>query len=347
MKIGIVILNYNGVDLLKKFLPSVINNSEKHQIYVIDNNSNDNSVDFVEKNFKEIIIIRNEENYGFAKGYNEGLKQINEEVVCLLNNDVEVTTNWLNPVLKTFQTEIETVVVQPKILDFKNKNMFEYAGAAGGFIDYYGYPYCRGRIFGEIEKDNGQYDDDIEIFWASGACFFIRKNVFDELNGFDENFYCHMEEIDLCWRIENLQKGYKKKFIHNCTVYHLGGGSLDYNDPKKLFYNVRNHKWMLIKNTNESYTYNLNPFSVFTVITWINFLFVLNNLLSLKFFHSIEIIKGYFSVRGVKDGKTINLDHNYYLLRSDNKKPKYYVIYSIIYNYLILRKRKFSELNKE
>ena len=347
MKIGIVILNYNGVDLLKKFLPSVINNSEKHQIYVIDNNSNDNSVDFVEKNFKEIIIIRNEENYGFAKGYNEGLKQINEEVVCLLNNDVEVTTNWLNPVLKTFQKEIETVVVQPKILDFKNKNMFEYAGAAGGFIDYYGYPYCRGRIFGEIEKDNGQYDDDIEIFWASGACFFIRKNVFDELNGFDENFYCHMEEIDLCWRIENLQKGYKKKFIHNCTVYHLGGGSLDYNDPKKLFYNVRNHKWMLIKNTNESYTYNLNPFSVFRVITWINFLFVLNNLLSLKFSHSIEIIKGYFSVWGVKDGKTINLDHNYYLLRSDNKKPKYYVIYSIIYNYLILRKRKFSELNKE
>ena len=175
MKIGIVILNYNGVDLLKKFLPSVINNSEKHQIYVIDNNSNDNSVDFVEKNFKEIIIIRNEENYGFAKGYNEGLKQINEEVVCLLNNDVEVTTNWLNPVLKTFQTEIETVVVQPKILDFKNKNMFEYAGAAGGFIDYYGYPYCRGRIFGEIEKDNGQYDDDIEIFWASGACFLLGK----------------------------------------------------------------------------------------------------------------------------------------------------------------------------
>ncbi len=347
MKIGIVILNYNGVDLLKKFLPSVINNSEKHQIYVIDNNSNDNSIDFVEKNFKEIIIIRNEENFGFAKGYNKGLKQINEEVVCLLNNDVEVTKNWLNPVLKTFQTEIETVVVQPKILDFKNKNMFEYAGAAGGFIDYYGYPYCRGRIFGEIEKDYGQYDNDIEIFWASGACFFIRKNVFDELNGFDENFYCHMEEIDLCWRIENLQKGYKKKFIHNCTVYHLGGGSLDYNDPKKLFYNVRNHKWMLIKNTNESYTYNLNPFSLFTVITWINFLFVLNNLLSLKFFHSIEIIKGYFSVWGVKDGKTINLDHNYYLLRSDNKKPKYYVIYSIIYNYLILRKRKFSDLNKE
>ena len=223
--------------------------------------------------------------------------------------------------------------------------MFEYAGAAGGFIDYYGYPYCRGRIFQEIEKDNGQYDNNIEIFWASGACFFIRRSVFNELGGFDENFYNHMEEIDLCWRIENLQKGYKKKFIYKSKVYHLGGGSLDYDDPKKLFYNVRNHKWMLIKNTNESYVFNFNPFSVFNIIHWINLLFVINNLLNLKFFHSIEIIKGYFSVWGFKDGVKINMDQNYYLLRSDNKKPKYYVIYSIIYNYLILRKRKFSDLN--
>jgi GT2 family glycosyltransferase len=155
-----------------------------------------------------------------------------------------------------------------------------------------------------------------------------------------------MEEIDLCWRIENLQKGYKKKFVYKSTVYHLGGGSLDYSDPKKLFYNVRNHKWMLIKNTNESYIFNFNPFSIFNIIHWINLLFVLNNLLNLKFFHAIEIIKGYFSVWGFKDGVKINMDQNYYLLRSDNKKPKYYVIKSIIYNYLILRKRKYSQLNK-
>ena len=335
MRIGIVILNWNGEDLLKKFLPSVYNNSEGHQIYVVDNNSNDNSIVTIEKNFKKIKIIQNKENYGFAKGYNEGLKQINEEVICLLNNDVEVTRNWLNPVLKTFKTEKETVVIQPKILDFKNKNMFEYAGAAGGFIDYYGYPYCRGRIFGEIEKDNGQYDDDIEIFWASGACFFIRKRVFDELGGFDENFYNHMEEIDLCWRIENLKKTYKKKFLYQSVVYHLGGGTLDYNDPKKLFYNVRNHKWMLIKNTNENYIFNFNPFSVFAIIPWFNLLFALYNLLSLKFTHSTQIVKGMFSE-----------DKNYYLLRSNNKKPKYYVIYSVIFKYLILKKKKFSELNK-
>jgi len=335
MRIGIVILNWNGEDLLKKFLPSVYNNSEGHQIYVVDNNSNDNSIVTIEKNFKKIKIIQNKENYGFAKGYNEGLKQINEEVICLLNNDVEVTRNWLHPVLKTFKTEKETVVIQPKILDYKNKNMFEYAGAAGGFIDYYGYPYCRGRIFGEIEKDNGQYDDDIEIFWASGACFFIRKRVFDELGGFDENFYNHMEEIDLCWRIENLKKTYKKKFLYQSVVYHLGGGTLDYNDPKKLFYNVRNHKWMLIKNTNENYIFNFNPFSVFAIIPWFNLLFALYNLLSLKFTHSTQIVKGMFSE-----------DKNYYLLRSNNKKPKYYVIYSVIFKYLILKKKKFSELNK-
>ena len=335
MKIGIVILNWNGEDLLKKFLPSVYNNSEGHQIYVVDNNSNDNSIGIIKENFKKIKIIQNKENYGFAKGYNEGLKQINEEVICLLNNDVEVTRNWLHPVLKTFKTEKETVVIQPKILDFKNKNMFEYAGAAGGFIDYYGYPYCRGRIFGEIEKDNGQYDDDIEIFWASGACFFIRKRVFDELGGFDENFYNHMEEIDLCWRIENLKKSYKKKFLYQSVVYHLGGGTLDYNDPKKLFYNVRNHKWMLIKNTNENYIFNFNPFSVFAIIPWFNLLFALYNLLSLKFTHSTQIVKGMFSE-----------DQNYYLLRSNNKKPKYYVIYSVIFKYLILKKKKFSELNK-
>jgi GT2 family glycosyltransferase len=324
----------------------VLKYSKNHPIYVIDNNSDDKSIDFITNNYSEIRIIKNEINYGYAKGYNKGLRHVEEEIYCLLNNDIEVTKNWINPVLKEFSENVKTVVIQPKILNYNNREFFEYAGAAGGFIDYYGYPYCRGRIFDEIEKDNGQYDDNIEIFWASGACFFIRKSVFDELGGFDENFFNHMEEIDLCWRIENLQKGYKKKFVYKSTVYHLGGGSLDYSDPKKLFYNVRNHKWMLIKNTNESYIFNFNPFSIFNIIHWINLLFVINNLLNLKFFHAIEIINGYFSVWGFKDGVKINMDQNYYLLRSDNKKPKYYVINSIIYNYLILRKRKYSQLNK-
>ena len=346
MKIAIVILNWNGYELLKTFLPSVVNHSGDNPVYIIDNNSNDKSINFLNKNYPNLKIIKNDDNFRYAKGYNEGLKHVKEDVLCLLNNDIEVTKGWLNPIVKEFESNKSLTVVQPKILDYKNKNKFEYAGAAGGFIDYYGYPYCRGRIFSEIEEDNGQYNNDIEIFWASGACFFIRKSVFNEVGGFDENFCNHMEEIDLCWRIENLNKNYKKRFIHKSIVYHLGGASLNYNDPKKLFYNIRNHKWMIIKNTNENILFNFNPFSVFKIITWITILFAFYNLFSLKFNHFIEILKGLFSVHGYKDGKKINLDNNYYLLRSNNKKPKHYVIYSIIYNYLILKKRKFSDLNK-
>ena len=198
MKIAIVILNWNGVKLLEEFLPSVVNFSEDNPIYIIDNNSDDLSVDFIKKNHPNINIIVNNENFGYAKGYNEGLKKVDEEVYCLLNNDVQVTKGWLNPIIKEFESDNSLAVVQPKVLDYKNKNKFEYAGAAGGFIDYYGYPYCRGRIFDSVELDNGQYDQNIDIFWASGACFFIKKEVFNNLKGFDENFYCHMEEIDLC-----------------------------------------------------------------------------------------------------------------------------------------------------
>ena len=194
MRIAIVILNWNGIKLLEKFLPSVVKYSENHTIYVIDNNSDDKSIDFITNNFPDVKIIKNEINYGYAKGYNKGLKHVKEEIYCLLNNDVEVTKNWINPVLKEFVENIKTVVVQPKILNYDKREFFEYAGAAGGFIDYYGYPYCRGRIFNEIEQDNGQYDQNIDIFWASGACFFIRKEVFNSLNGFDEHFYNHMEE---------------------------------------------------------------------------------------------------------------------------------------------------------
>jgi hypothetical protein len=346
MKIAIVILNWNGHRLLEKFLPSVVNNSGNNPIYIIDNNSDDKSIDYLNKNYHNLKIIRNNKNYGYAKGYNEGLKHINEEIFCLLNNDVEVTKGWLDPMIKEFKSNKNLVIAQPKILDYNNKNKFEYAGAAGGFIDYYGYPYCRGRIFNEIEEDNGQYDQNVEIFWASGACFFIRKDIFNELGGFDENFYNHMEEIDLCWRIENLNKGYKKIFIHKSVIYHLGGASLDYNDPKKLFYNIRNHRWMLLKNTNANPYVFFNPFHLFSIIRCINFWFAFYNLLTLKFEHSREIFKGMFSVFTYKDGNKINIDNNYFLLRSNNKKPKHYVIKSILYNYLVLKKRKFSELNK-
>lgn len=200
MKIAVVILNWNGKGLLEQFLPSVISHSKEANIYVADNASSDDSVDFVQKNYPSIQIIQNKENGGYSKGYNDALRDLDEDIFCLLNSDIEVTENWLKPVIITFEKEHKTAIIQPKLLDYNQKDYFEYAGAAGGFIDKYGYPYCRGRIFNFIEKDEGQFNGNSSIFWASGACLFIRKIVFKELNGLDESFFAHMEEIDLCWR---------------------------------------------------------------------------------------------------------------------------------------------------
>lgn len=188
MKLAIVILNWNGAQLLKQFLPSVVAHSKEADIYVADNASTDNSVPYIKTHFPDVTIIQNQENGGYAKGYNDALQHIEADVFCLLNSDVEVTENWLKPIIETFNKNPKTAILQPKILDFKNKAFFEYAGAAGGFIDKYGYPYCRGRIFDTIEKDNGQYNDTIDIFWATGACLFIKSDVFKALNGFDTHF---------------------------------------------------------------------------------------------------------------------------------------------------------------
>jgi len=199
MKIAVVILNWNGVKLLEQFLPSIVKFSPEADIYLADNASTDDSIAFVKAHFPTIQIIKNESNFGFAQGYNEALKSVDAELFALVNSDIEVTENWLQPIIETFEKEQKTAIIQPKILDYKNKAYFEYAGAAGGFMDKYGYMYCRGRIFETLEKDNGQYDDNCEIFWASGACFFIRSKVYNELNGFDADFFAHQEEIDLCW----------------------------------------------------------------------------------------------------------------------------------------------------
>ncbi len=198
MDLAIVILNWNGKNWLEKFLPSVIEHSKNSFIYVIDNSSTDDSVSFLRENFPTVKIIHNKENHGFAGGYNAGLKKIDHEFYCLLNSDVEVTENWLTPIQNIFASDPQIAAVQPKILDFNNRNYFEFAGAGGGFIDNLGYPYCRGRVFEKIEKDQGQYDDEVEIFWASGCCFFIRSEDFWAQNGFDARFFAHQEEIDLC-----------------------------------------------------------------------------------------------------------------------------------------------------
>lgn len=246
MKIAVVILNWNGTKLLEQFLPSVVNYSPEATVYLADNASTDDSIAFVKAHFPTIKIIKNENNFGFAQGYNEALQDIDAEIYALVNSDVEVTENWLQPILNTFKNEPQTAIIQPKILDFKNKDYFEYAGAAGGFIDKYGFPFCRGRIFDTIEKDEGQYDDTVEIFWASGACFFIRAAVYHELNGFDADFFAHQEEIDLCWRAINL--GHGIKYQSNSVIYHVGGATLQQGNPRKTELNFRNSLFMLTKN---------------------------------------------------------------------------------------------------
>ena len=200
--IAVVLLNYNGKHLLEKFLPTLLKHSAQASIYIADNASTDNSKAYVRENFPSVGWIQLEENYGYAEGYNRALKQVNENIYCLLNTDIEVTEDWLTPILSIFDSRNEIGIIQPKILDYNKKSHFEYAGAAGGFIDKYGFPYCRGRIFDTLEPDNGQYTSQ-EIFWASGACLFIRKDTFEYLNGFDTDFFAHQEEIDLCWRAQH------------------------------------------------------------------------------------------------------------------------------------------------
>lgn len=246
LKVVIAILNWNGKNWLEKFLPNVISHSQNTDIYVIDNASTDDSVNFLRSHFPEVKIVQNPSNTGFAGGYNEGLKKIDADIYCLLNSDVEVTENWLNPVLELFEKNQNIAAIQPKILAYHRKNFFEFAGAGGGLIDNLGYPYCRGRIFDEIEEDKGQYDDETEIFWASGCCMFIRSEDFWAENGFDERFFAHQEEIDLCWRLKN--SGKKIFYTGKSTVYHVGGGTLNKENPQKTYLNIRNNLSMLLKN---------------------------------------------------------------------------------------------------
>ncbi|PTB96093.1 dTDP-Rha--alpha-D-GlcNAc-pyrophosphate polyprenol alpha-3-L-rhamnosyltransferase [Marivirga lumbricoides] len=245
-QVAVVILNFNGRNYLEQFLPSVIKNSKPHKVIVADNASTDDSVAFLQSQYPDLQLILMEKNTGFAGGYNEALAQINAEYFVLLNSDVEVTPNWIDPVIHLMQEKPEIIACQPKIKSFYKKTHFEYAGAAGGFIDYLGYPFCRGRIFSTLEEDKGQYDDDKEIFWATGACFFVKAKPFFELGALDERFFAHMEEIDFCWRAKN--KGYRIYYTAKSTVYHVGGGTLQTDSPYKTYLNFRNNLLMLYKN---------------------------------------------------------------------------------------------------
>lgn len=328
MNLAVVILNWNGQQLLEQFLPSVVSYSQEATIYVADNASTDNSIAFVQNTYPQIKIIQNADNGGYAKGYNDALKQVDAGIYCLLNSDIEVTKGWLHPILEEFKTNSETAIIQPKILDYKNKTHFEYAGAAGGFIDKYGYPYCRGRIFNTVEADENQYHNS-DIFWASGACFFIRKSVFKNLNGFDEYFFAHMEEIDLCWRAQNLS--HNIKYIADATVYHVGGATLEHTNPRKTYLNFRNSLFTLTKNSAGF----LFP-KVFMRLL-LDGVAALRFLSQFKFLHVFAILKAHISFY-------FNLQRLLKQRRQTNKLKNYYHIKSIVWSYFVSKKKTFKSL---
>jgi len=319
---------------LEKFLPSVIiSEYENMNLVVADNASTDDSISFLQQHYPSVKIIRNPVNEGFAKGYNTALKQVKADYYVLLNSDVEVTKSWIGPVISLMEKDKKIAACQPKILSFGNKNKFEYAGAAGGWIDKYGYPFSRGRIFDFCEEDKGQYDEEMEIFWASGAAFFVRSSVFHESGGFDEDFFAHQEEIDLCWRMQ--RSGYKIVAVPSSVVYHVGGGTLPMGNSRKVYLNFRNNLLMLSKNLSFSEKIWKIPYRI-----------VLDNISGLQ-----GILKGDF-----KTFRSVQKAHFHFLQKKLNKKPVSFLpkkklknlpgVYngSVVFEYFIQKKKTFSEI---
>ncbi|WP_276166638.1 glycosyltransferase family 2 protein [Zobellia alginiliquefaciens] len=332
MRIAIVILNWNGEVLLERYLPSVIQYSDGAEIYVVDNASTDGSVAFIKTNYPNITVVQNSENGGFTTGYNIGLKSVEADVYCLLNSDVEVAEGWLEPIIKAFKENEDAAIIQPKILDLMRKDHFEYAGAGGGFIDQLGYPFCRGRIFQELEEDKGQYDDIIEIFWATGACMFIKSDVFWDLKGFDEDYFAHQEEVDLCWRAKN--KGYKILYVGTSHVYHLGGSTLSNMNPKKTFLNFRNSLFSLTKNL---------PRRKALILVLIRLLSdgvaALRFIFQLKFTHCFAILRAHLSFYR-------HFGKMYKRREKANFIPKYYKVKSIVWQHFVHHVKNFNDLVK-
>ena len=287
-KVAVVILNWNGKKFLETFLPLVLKYSQDAEIYVADNQSADDSVAFLKQHFPSVHIIINPSNQGFAKGYNTALKQINAEYYVLLNSDVEVTEHWLSPIITLMDAQPNIAACQPKILDYYNRTKFEYAGASGGFMDKYGYPFCRGRVFNDLEEDLGQYNTPIETFWATGACMIVKAAAFWKAGGFDDDYFAHMEEIDVCWRMKNL--GYKIYVEPAAVIYHVGGGTLNKLSPRKTFLNFRNNLITLTKNA-------APRFLLFKIL----FRMILDGVAAFKFLiegsatHFFAVIKAHFS----------------------------------------------------
>lgn len=332
-KIAIVILNWNGKPLLEKYLPSVVQHSRGADVYVIDNASSDDSVNFVKERYPSIEILQNPENSGFAKGYNDGLKHIDADIYCLLNSDVEVTPNWLGPIETIFSEKEKVAIIQPKILNLRKREYFEYAGAAGGFIDQLGYPFCRGRIFQALEKDTGQYDNDREIFWATGACMFIKREVFQELGGFDEDYFAHQEEVDLCWRAQN--SGHVVYYTAQSHVYHLGGSTLNNMNPKKTYLNFRNSLFSITKNLPRR-----KAFVIIFMRLVLDGIAALRFILQFKLNHCFAILRAHLSFYR-------QFRKMYRKREKANFIIKYYTVKSIVWFHFVHQVDKFSALAKD
>lgn len=336
-KVAIVILNWNGKKCLEKFLPSVVANSDNndYEIIVADNSSADDSIIFLENNYKSIRIIKLDKNYGFTGGYNRALKQVEAKYFVLLNSDIEVSENWLDILVHEMDSNENIAACQPKILAYNNKDTFEYAGASGGFMDKYGFPFCRGRVFFTAEKDENQYEKPLDIFWASGACLMVRSDLYLKHGGLDEEFFAHMEEIDFCWRLQNL--GYKIKVFPKSVVYHVGGATLSKENPRKTFLNFRNNLALLFKNL----AFPNNIYIIFARLLF-DGLAGVQFLLKGKFKDTFAIIKAHFAF--------------YFWIPTLIKKRKLHSVKkelseldgtfnkSIVFQYFVKNKRKYSDL---
>lgn len=336
-KLAIVILNWNGKKWLEKFLPIFEKNTNGYSIIVADNASTDDSVEYINSHHPAIQVIQNHENHGFAGGYNEALKQIKDqyEFYGIVNSDIEVTENWVKPLLETLERE-NIFAVQPKILAQNKKSHFEYAGASGGFIDKNYYPFCRGRIFDHLEEDKEQYNNEKEVFWASGACFFVNAEKFHELGGFDTDFFAHMEEIDLCWRAKLL--GYSVFVNPESTVYHVGGGTLDYENPRKTYLNFRNNLFLIHKN---------HPRLLFFKMIWrmiLDGLAAVNFLFKRQFKNFVAVITAHFSY--YKSISELNTKRKIIQQNTKNYNRTGLFRGCIIYQYFFKGNKTFDKLNK-
>ena len=333
-KVAVVILNWNGKKFLEKFLPSVVKYSQNDaSIIVADNKSSDDSISYLKQAFPEIRIIENSENGGFAKGYNDALAQVEAEYYILLNSDIEVTDNWIKPVIDLMESDPNIAVCQPKIRAYSEPKMFEYAGAAGGFIDKYGYPFCRGRLFQSMEEDIGQYNDVVDVFWATGACMFVKAAIYHKFGGLDNDFFAHMEEIDFCWRLKN--NDYRIVYCPNSMVFHVGGGTLPKISWRKTYLNFRNNFTLLYKNLPSN-----QIFKVFLVRL------PLDGIASIKFLFDGGF-KDFFAVAKAHFAFYVSIPKQFKKRKSiKHKQVKEMYMGNIVFDYFLKKKKTFKDLSQ-